>query len=67
MELTDVDALQTQALQAAFQRFGEVLGARVVRPLIRAGTFPYTLGGNHQIRGIGIGSSAMSSSEAAGP
>jgi hypothetical protein len=24
MELTDVDALQTQALQAAFQRFGEV-------------------------------------------
>src|SRR5690242_6283747 len=54
MEVIDVDARETQTLQASLQRFGKMLWAGIVRPLIRTRTFPATLGGDDQIGGVGV-------------
>jgi hypothetical protein len=44
----DVDAIEAQTLQAAFERFGQMLGARVMRPLAGPWPLPSTLGRDDQ-------------------
>src|ERR1700678_886468 len=49
VELMNIDPVQAQAFETTFQRFGEVFGAGVVRPLARAWTLPSTFSRDDQI------------------
>src|SRR6266478_5123273 len=48
MQLINVDAVQTQPLEASLNRLAKVRGSCVVGPMIRAGTVPASLGGNYK-------------------
>jgi hypothetical protein len=50
MQLINVNAVQTQPLQAPLNGLAEVCGRRIVGPLIRAGTVPASLSRNYEIR-----------------
>src|SRR6202521_3061118 len=47
VQLVNVDAVQSQSLEAALNRFAKVRRSCIVGPLIRAGTVPSSLGPNH--------------------
>ena len=53
VELVDVDAIEMQAGQAAFDRLFKMFGAGVVNPLARTDARPSTFGGDHQTDWIG--------------
>src|SRR5579871_2141882 len=52
MQLIQLDALESQPLQAAFNRLAQVIGARIMGPLIWSGTVPPALGRDNEIFGI---------------
>ena len=54
MELIDIDAIQTQAFQAAFQGFCEVFAAGIMSPLSGTGTLPSSFGGDDQVGWVWI-------------
>src|ERR1039458_8766934 len=53
MELIDIDAVEAQPLEAAFDGFNNVSGAGVVLPDSGAVAGPANLGGDDQVLGIG--------------
>src|ERR1700679_2538560 len=54
MELIYIDVIETQAFEAAFQRFREVFAAGIMSPLSGTGTLPSSLGGDDQIGWVWI-------------
>src|SRR5208282_5742033 len=54
VELVEVDAVETEASQAAVAGFAQVLGPAVFDPFVRAGPVESALGGDHQSRGIRV-------------
>lgn len=54
MELVDIDAIQTQALETTFHRFRKVPGTRIVGPLSGATALPSSLSGDHQTGWTGV-------------
>ena len=53
VELIDIDAVEAQPLEAAFDGFNNVSGAGVVLPDSGAVASPANLGGDDQVLGIG--------------
>src|ERR1700677_4269109 len=54
MELIYIDVIETQAFEAAFQRFREVFAAGIMSPLSGTGTLPSSFGGDDQIGWVWI-------------
>ena len=54
VQLVEVDALDVQALQAAFDRLAQVLGAAVLVPARRARSDQAAFGCDHQVLGVGV-------------
>src|SRR5271168_1397314 len=54
MELIDIDAIQTQAFQAAFQGLCEMIAAGIMSPLSGTGTLPSSFGGDDQVGWVWI-------------
>jgi len=54
VELVDGDAVEAEALEAAFDGFAEVIRACVVDPLGGSDALPSTLGGDDEIGGVGV-------------
>ncbi len=54
VELIDVDALEAEAFEAAFESLDQMFGTGVVGPLARTRPLPTALGGNDESRGIWI-------------
>src|SRR5215467_16362069 len=54
VELIDVNALQPQPFQAAFDRLSQMRWSCIVGPLVRSRPIPPSLRRNHQIFGIGV-------------
>src|SRR5277367_3974701 len=54
MELINIDPVEAQPLEAAFQRLSEMLRTGIMSPLARTGTLPSALGGNDKPRRVGI-------------
>src|SRR5205807_10550029 len=54
MELIDVNAIEAQTPQAAFQRLPEMIGASVLWPLVGASTQQSSLGRDDQVFRIGV-------------
>src|ERR1700686_3827406 len=52
VQLVNIDAVQSQSLEAALNRFAKMRRSFIRDPLIRAGTVPSTLGRNHQARRV---------------
>src|SRR6266852_2743974 len=48
VQLIHVDAVQAQSLEASLNRLAKVRRSCIVRPLVRAGAVPATLGCNHE-------------------
>ena len=48
MQLIYIDAIQVQSSETSLNRLAKMRGSSVVSPLIRAGTVPASLGGNHK-------------------
>src|SRR5260370_1481432 len=53
VQLVNVDTVQAQSLEAAFNRLAKVRGSCIVGPLIRTGTVPSSLGRYHQTSRVG--------------
>src|SRR5580692_8819662 len=49
VQLINLDAIQAQPLETAFNRVAKMRGTCVVRPLIRSRTIPSALGGDNKI------------------
>src|ERR1035437_6835469 len=54
MKLVDLDAVEAQALEAAFESFSQVLGAGIMDPLPGTYALPPSLGGDDQAGGIRV-------------
>src|SRR5580658_11153006 len=54
MELIYIDVIETEALEAAFQRFREVFGAGIMSPLSGTGTLPSSFGGDDKVGWVWI-------------
>src|SRR5271163_1193623 len=54
MQLIKINPLETQPAQTTFARSSEMLGRSVFNPAVGAGPLETTLGGDNQIRGIGV-------------
>src|ERR1700678_751520 len=52
VELVNIDAVEAQPLETAFNWFAQMCGSRVVRPLVGSGTIPSSFGGDDKILGI---------------
>ncbi len=52
MQLVDVDPVETQSLQATFDRFAQVCRGGIVCPQIRPRAIPSTLGSDNKVPGI---------------
>src|SRR6266576_3422440 len=53
MQLINVDAVQAQSFEASLNRLAKVRGSGIVGPLVRAGTIPTSLSGNHETSRVG--------------
>src|SRR5438094_6133678 len=52
MQLINVDAIQSQSLEAALYRLAQMFRARIMGPLIRSWPIPASLGRDHQVFGV---------------
>src|SRR5258708_12244839 len=52
MQLVDVDTIQAQSLQAAFDSLTQMLRAGIMGPLARPWAIPSALGRDHKIFGV---------------
>ena len=53
VKVIDIDPVEAQAFQAAFERLLQMLRAGIVNPLAGADSLPSALGGDHQAARIG--------------